>query len=164
VVNLTYFANRLERLIDWAELDPVTGAGMYVNRNRALTRGVELGAAARLAGTWQVRLGYTYLEAFDRDTGRRLSRRPRHSFDASTWLELSEAWTLGLGVHSVSDRVDIFAAAEDYTVVRLFATWRVTDRLSIKARIENLFDEEYEEVYGYRSLPRGLYGTLEWKF
>jgi vitamin B12 transporter len=62
---VTYFENRFERLIDWVELDPIAGEGMFVNRRRAVTQGFELGAAVRMAPSWQARLGYTYLEASD---------------------------------------------------------------------------------------------------
>jgi vitamin B12 transporter len=94
----------------------------------------------------------------------RLSRRPRHSLDLATWFEPSQDWIVGFGVRAIADRVDQGVPVEDYTVVRLFASWKVFDRLAIRARIENLFDENYDEVYGYRSLPRGVYGSVEWKF
>jgi vitamin B12 transporter len=54
--------------------------------------------------------------------------------------------------------------AEDYTVARVYVAWQATPRLAIKARLENLLDEKYEEVNGYPALGFGAFGGLEWKF
>jgi vitamin B12 transporter len=161
--SVTYFENRFERLIDWIDIESEEGGGMFVNRREAKTRGAELGAALRF-DAWQARLSYTYLDAADEGIGQRLSWRPRHSFDVSAWFELTANWLLGFGVSGVADRVDHGNRIEDYSVVRLFASWKVLEQLSISARVENLLDERYDEVYGYRSLPRGFYGSVEWAF
>ena len=54
--------------------------------------------------------------------------------------------------------------AEDYTVVRIYGAWQVDARLALKARVENLLNENYEEVNGYPALGFGAFGGLEWKF
>jgi vitamin B12 transporter len=36
--------------------------------------------------------------------------------------------------------------------------------LLLKLRIENAFDEQYEEVFGYPALSRGIFGSVEWRF
>ncbi len=41
-----------------------------------------------------------------------------------------------------------------YTLVRLVAAWRVSTHLTLRARVENLFDAEYETVSGYNTAPR----------
>ena len=53
---------------------------------------------------------------------------------------------------------------EDFTVTRVYAAWQVTKRLAVKARLENLFDENYEEVNGYPALGFGAFAGAEWKF
>ena len=40
---------------------------------------------------------------------------------------------------------------DPYVKVDLAVSWRVTDRLEIFARGENLTDKEYEEVFGFGS-------------
>ena len=54
--------------------------------------------------------------------------------------------------------------AEDYTVARVYGAWRVSERLTVKARVENLLDEEYEEVHGYPQLGVGVFVGAEWRF
>jgi vitamin B12 transporter len=48
--------------------------------------------------------------------------------------------------------------------VRIFSTYAVRENLLLKLRVENALDEEYEEVLGYASLPRGIFGGVEWRF
>jgi vitamin B12 transporter len=53
---------------------------------------------------------------------------------------------------------------EDYTVLRIYGSWQVRDRITVKARIENLLDERYEDVNGYPALGVGAFAGLEWRF
>ena len=41
-----------------------------------------------------------------------------------------------------------------YTLVRAVAAWKVLPELTLRARIENLFDAEYETISGYNVAPR----------
>ena len=54
--------------------------------------------------------------------------------------------------------------AEDYTVVRIYGAWQVNARLALKARVENLLNENYEEVNGYPALGWGAFAGAEWSF
>jgi len=164
-LSATYFKNEFKELIDWEYVDFVTFEGMYVNRSRASTEGVEFGVTANPVSSWNVRVGYTYLDATDERTGLRLTRRPRNSLDASTWIEPIAGLTIGVGVRGVYDSMDTTtSAAPGYSVWRLFSSYDVGSNLSIKLRAENLFDKEYDEVFGYSALPFGVYGSVEWKF
>lgn len=163
-VSATYFENRFTNLIDWKYLDLEETQGTYVNRGQAATWGAELGLAMRPSSGWNMRLGYTYLEARDGETHERLSRRPRHSLDVSTWIEWRKRWTAGIGMRASLDRTDRSMPAEDYAVARLFASAKIMDQVLLKFRIENLFNEAYEEVRGYPALPRGIHAGAEWKF
>ena len=51
----------------------------------------------------------------------------------------------------------------DYSVARVYAEWRASRRLALKARIENLLDAKYQPVNGYPALGFGAYGQVEWK-
>lgn len=163
-LGVTYFENRFTNLIDWTYFDLDETQGTYVNRGRAATWGAEIGLSMQASSGWNVRMGYTYLEARDEETLERLSRRPRHSFDTSTWIELRQYLTLGIGMRAQLDRLDRSMPAEDFVVARLFASARITDHVLLKFRIENLFNEAYEEVRGYPALPRGVFAGAQWTF
>lgn len=140
------------------------------NIQRARTRGLELAAQTNFADTWRARIAYTYLEADNLTSGTRLLRRPRNSFSGDVWHEFGGGFSAGTGVAFVTNRMDFDPAtyltikAEDYTVVRLYAAWQATPRLSLKLRFENLLDEKYEEVVGYPALGFGAFAGVEWKF
>jgi vitamin B12 transporter len=51
----------------------------------------------------------------------------------------------------------------DYAVARIYAQWRASRRLTLKARVENLFDRKYQPVNGYPALGLGAYGEIDWK-
>lgn len=77
---------------------------------------------------------------------------------------------VGSGVAFSAERIDVDARTfrtvehEDFTVVRVFGSWQVNERLAVKARVENLLDEAYEEVNGYPALGVGAFAGVEWKF
>ena len=41
--------------------------------------------------------------------------------------------------------------------------WQVDDQFELYARGENLLDEEYEDVIGYRSAPQAFYVGLRFR-
>lgn len=164
VVGLTWFDTRFTNLIaSTADFRSVE------NIQRARTRGAELSVRLQFAGT-DVRASYTYLEADNLTAGLRLLRRPRHRVTADVWRDFGRGFSAGAGVIAVAQREDVHARTfgrvdgENYTVARVFAEYRVNDRLAIKARVENLLDEAYEEVNGYPALGTGAFGGVEWKW
>jgi vitamin B12 transporter len=96
--------------------------------------------------------------------GSQLLRRPRHKGS----LELSERLLDGslellLAGFYVGERDDLdpltfsVTTAEAYTVARLAATWRLSPLVALAGRVENLFDEEYEDTLGYATAGRSGY-------
>ncbi|MEJ1963678.1 MAG: TonB-dependent receptor [Gammaproteobacteria bacterium] len=163
-VSATYFGNRFTNLIDWEYVNFETFEGTYANRNRASTDGVELGVTANPVSAWHVRLGYTYLDAKDDETDQRLTRRPRNSVEASTWLEPTPGWVVGVGVQGVYDSMDtVTTPAAGYTIWRMFSSYDL-GKVTFKVRAENLSNKKYDEVLGYAALPFGVFGSVEWKF
>ncbi|NDH64758.1 MAG: TonB-dependent receptor, partial [Alphaproteobacteria bacterium] len=51
----------------------------------------------------------------------------------------------------------------DYVLVTLAASYKLTDNLEIYGRVENLVDQNYEEVFSYRSPGLGAFAGLRVK-
>lgn len=140
------------------------------NIQRARTRGAELSAAVTLPAATQLRASYTYLEADNLTAGGRLLRRPRHRATLDLSRDFRPGVIGGIGLVHTAQREDIDAASfgridgEDFTVVRAYASYRVTQWVTLRARFENLLDETYEEVNGYPALGFGAFGGVEWTF
>ncbi len=166
VLSATWFDTRFRDLI-------VYNFNVYPGRtdnvDRAETKGVELAAKLDLPGAFKARLAYTYLEADNLTADTRLLRRPRNSGSLDLWKSFG-GFSAGTGVAFVHDRMDVHASTyapirgEDYTVVRLYGAWQATPRVALKARVENLLDEKYEQVHGYPQLGLGAFAGVEVKF
>lgn len=163
----TYFENRFRNLIVY---DFNAFPGTTANVERARTRGVEFSALFKPVAALQTRVSYTYLEADNLTQGIRLLRRPRHTVSADIGYDFGGGFSAGAGVIAVLDRQDVNAAtfatidAADYSVVRLYGAWQINERFTVKARVENLLDKDYEPVNGFPALGLGGFAGFEWAF
>jgi vitamin B12 transporter len=100
--------------------------------------------------------------------GQPLLNRPRHQWaiDASAARGRASAWLRGGGrgrVLAVEPSYGTFGGlfdANGYNVWNAGASWRVSRRIEVFGRIENLFDRQYEEVFGFPALGRGAMAGL----
>jgi vitamin B12 transporter len=169
-VGLTYFENKYTDLINGFAFvggpEPFTAQ----NTNEARSSGVEFSSALKLTETLRFSADYTYTEATDGKTERRLLRRPRHAANLDVWNDFGGGFSAGAGLRVAADMADIDAVSgarlegEDYAVSRIYAAWALNERFTLTSRIENLFDESYSAVNGYPSLGIGYYAGAEWKF
>lgn len=164
----TWFANDLEDLI---QTDFLAAPWTTANVAQAHTQGleVELNGSLRDRLFWGV--AYTYLEAENETANTRLLRCPEHavSFDLRT-LWLDDRLTLGFGGYAIQNRTDNDGQfggtidGDDYFVARAYAAFEVTESLELQARLENAFDEEYDELHGYPGRPQGIFGGVKLSF
>lgn len=116
---------------------------------------------------------YTWLSlAEDRVTGERLLRRAEHTgnlavhYRFSPWLQIDTAARFA---GNAADKNFTTIPAESVTndgYVKWDAGVTVTpwQHLSLIARVENLLDSAYEEVYGFPALGRTFWGGVSVKF
>jgi vitamin B12 transporter len=167
VLSMTWFDTRYTDLIAY---DFAVFPGTVRNIDRARTKGLEVSGKFSLPGPVEVRLAYTFLEADDLTTGERLLRRPRHSGSIDLWHDFGRGFSAGVGAVFSDDKLDVDAATfatiagENYVVARVYAAYGVSPRVTLKARVENLFDEDYAQVDGYPQLGLGAYAGVEVKF
>lgn len=167
VLSVTWFDTRLTNLIAF---DFAAFPSTVRNIDKARTQGAEVSGKFSLPGAIEVRLAYTYLEADDETAGERLLRRPRNSGSIDLWKDFGHGFSAGAGAVFSDDKMDVDAATfatiqgENYGVVRVYGAYEVNSRVTIKARVENLFDEDYAQVDGYPQLGIGAYAGIEVKF
>jgi vitamin B12 transporter len=173
-LGLTWFHNSLRDLIGF-ESAPFPARGRSINVDRARTRGLE--ASARVtAGPVDARLAWALLDAetlSESDpTLRRLIRRPRHTMHADFALTLSATALAGAGLLVVADREDTdfnaFPAVRidpgDYALMRLYGAMELRTGVSLRGRVDNLFNTRYEPVYGFPGLGRAGTVSVELRF
>ena len=174
VISLAYFSRHTEDQIDFFDCFDVQSAacnqrpfGFYANIRRSRAQGVEIEAGAQLFETVHVYGNFTGMDAVDLDSGNELARRPRLMANARVVWTPTPEWSLGASASFTGKRFDDAAEAVPlaaFTVLNLFASYEVSNRLQLYARGENLLDQHYETAAGFRSLPRtwtaGLRFTL----
>ncbi len=173
----TFFYNRIRDMIV-PVFDPLPGTFPNVNVEKVRTLGAEVVLVVRPIPSLSVTGSYTYtstkaLEAasFGVPKGASLLRRPRNEFslDAS-WRFFDDRGGLTARLLYVGDRFDIdpvtFARtkADEYTVVDLLGSFDVTEHVQIFGRVENLFDEDYQDVLGFKSPGVTGFGGVKVQF
>jgi vitamin B12 transporter len=125
------------------------------NIGRARSEGIEGSLEAR-GRLWRGLATATWLEATDLTTGRPLPRRPEWS--ASLVADrVAARWSAGVTARHTGERDDVGGAPlDDYAVVDLRASWTAFEWLAPFARVENLFEERYEEAVGFPAPGRGF--------
>jgi len=154
-VDATVFDNRFEDLIvaDFSMFPTITP----VNVDRARTTGLELFARAPLTQTTEVDLHYTFTDAVDVTTGVQLLRRPRQrggfTLHQSFWNDVARAHAqfLYVGKRTDFDALGNVIFLDDYITVNLSGSVQATQNIELFGRIDNLFGENYEEVFGFNT-------------
>lgn len=167
VLGATYFVQLISDLI--------TGTGTTSINLPGTSRiqGVELSANAQVTKDLSLTATYTYTDGYDAE-GNPLVRRPRNmaSFVANyTFLE---------GKANVNASVAFNGAQWDYaytptwttyytdlgayTLVNLAGSYDINDHAQVFARVTNLLDEKYEQVWSYGSLGRAAYAGMKFRF
>ena len=139
------------------------------NIGRARLQGFENYVRLNLAQDTALRLNYTLTDAQDRDLDRELLRRARHKVGATLDLKPVTALSLNLGAHFVGARSDTdfstFPAARvslgGYTLVDLAIGYELHKNVELTARVENIFDRDYESVLGYGTAGAAAFGGIK---
>jgi iron complex outermembrane recepter protein len=135
--------------------------GFSLPIGKARSRGLEVDLNGKLPGDIDLWFSYAYVDAEARanvndvnfglaiKVGDQLLNVPRHSLN----VQASRAFaigttrlTLGGGVQYIGERLGETATSfvlPDYTLVRLFAAWRVQENVEIFADVTNLFNTTY---------------------
>jgi vitamin B12 transporter len=165
--DVTAFDNRIDNII--------VGAGRTVINlpGESRARGVEISASARLTPDLSSTLAYTFTDTKD-TKGDELRRRPRHVASLGLNYRFIDRGNLNLTVRHTGDFVDTafdeqtfetyLVPMKSYTVVNLAADYRLDDHWQFYGRVENLFDEKYEDVLGYSGTERGVYVGARYRF
>jgi vitamin B12 transporter len=161
-LELTYFENRVKDLI---ALDTSVFPWTVTNVNKSRTRGVELGLMARPLENLDLSAAYTFTWTHSDETHDRLLRRPPHIGSLVLNYRPLERANVNLGVY-YNGRQDDWpqTTLRDYVLVNLGLSWEASAKLTLFGRVENLFDDDYEEVNGFGSAGRTAYAGLELRF
>ena len=160
-LDATYFNNRITDLIQ--------GSGI-TSRNLNGTskiQGLELALDAKLSRELTLNGQYTYTNTKDAN-GTELVRRARHMASLNVnYGFLDDRANLNLGIDYTGEQRDIqfsnfFATSsavtlDDFVLLGVAGSYRLTDNIKLTARLENLLDQDYQEVLGFDAPGIGAY-------
>ncbi len=160
LVDVTYFRAALDdEIITVFDFD--TFSSTVANQAGDSERqGIEVTLRAQVNEQWSLQGSYTYLDATDPD-GRTEVRRPDNAASVNVnYRFLGGRGNLNLGAIFNGEQEDsefINATPRDrvtldgYTLLNAAVSFDVNDTLQLFVRGDNLLDEDYTEVFGYRS-------------
>ena len=165
-LSLTLFRTEIDGLIEFVVTDPDTFEGENRNVDRARIEGAE--AEWRYDGeAWSARAGATLQDARDTATDLRLLRRARENFTLALARRL-RGHEFAVDFLYAGERRDFGFPADislpAYWLANLSARVALPGRWTMLARMENLFDEDYELASGFNTMGRSLFVALRREF
>jgi len=172
-VDVTYFNARLENEI-YSTFDFSTFRSSVGNLDgTSRRRGVEVSVSANPFDFLDLKASYTYTRSEDAN-GNTEVRRPKHiaSFDATSRF-YDDKFTINLGVkyngknedlEFISSTPETRVILNDYFLINVSASYKISENIKWNARIENTFDEDYQDVFSYNSPGLNAYTGLQVNF
>jgi vitamin B12 transporter len=142
-IEATWFQNRITDQIQTSPAPPVNISG------DSDTNGLELGLRGDFLGdTLGYRLAWTYLHES-------LSDQPRNAATASIDWKPTDKSLVGIGATHLASHSWGGDPIDSYTVARIFASYQVTEKVKLHARLENAFDTDYQLASFFGSTIEG---------
>lgn len=134
-------------------------------------QGLEVAARFQVTPALDIGAAYTNLDAVD-SLGDEEIRRPEHAGRVDANYSFAggrgnlHAAVVYNGEQDDLPFMPVFpferlrVTLDDYFLVNLAASYEVREGVELFARVENMFDEDYEEIYGYGTAPVAAYGGI----
>jgi vitamin B12 transporter len=180
----TFFYNDVDDLIIAFDVDPDPMVVDFLNSNidHSEAYGVEASIDLEVVKNLRLTGNYTYThtevqgapKAFGIVDGSRLLRRPTHkaSFDLILGF-LDNRGQLAANILYIGDRKDLTPSGPgnpgpetigDYVTLNLTGRFKVNDWLTVFGRVDNVWDEDYEDVFGFQTAGVSAYGGIRLEY
>lgn len=182
-LSVGYFKNRFKDLIQTIQDAGVCGTGAFganfcpENVSKARTQGWETSVSILLAQDLpfmkllDIQGQYTYTSTRNLDTDRRLARVPVDQVSVRIHYQPIDPLNVVLDFRWVGSQFNQPSTAEDdsqrvpsFKVVNLAVSYDVTKQVEVYARVDNLFNEKYEEILFFGTPVRSVFGGVRVQF
>lgn len=173
-----YFHNHFNNLIQYnpnAPNDFYPGYGNIINIQSAISEGIESFIEYKPIEAIQIRMNYTFDQTqglYDTTNGVQTNNplllRPKNkgNFDLD-YRFLEKATThlniLAFGSRSSFDNTNSVVQVAGYVLVNLSANYELNDQVTLFARMDNLLNKQYQQVWGYGTMGFTGIGGLNLK-
>ena len=163
-LSAAYFRNSVKDLIQF--VSGSTGVFTAENVARARLQGVEVEHEIQLHEHISLSTAYTYTSTEDRETGKRLTRRPWHQGKIGLTADYRKFkfyadWSLVGGQDDTQGSVRV--RNKGYTRLDFTLTYSLTEYLELYGRVENATYDHFNEVLGFDQPPPRFFGGVRLK-
>lgn len=163
-VSVTYFRADYENLVTF---NPSTFILENIASSR--TQGLEVTTEIAFSETLSGRIAYTYTDTLNDTTGESLLRRPRNKATTTLVYRPTKRFSSQLQWRVYSSRFDTDfkvyppqrTTLGGYGVLDLACSYVLDNDVELFARIDNLFDKEYQDVLGFGTMGAAAYGGVK---
>lgn len=171
-LDVTWFRERLTDEIESYLAASNGNVGTYSFRNQGGDSprggGGEVAARVRPTDDLDVALNYTYLDVSNPDGSVEI-RRPRHALSLSATSRFMQGRAQATAeMRHVGGNYDTrffgdYSTAElpDHTVVNVSGAFDLSEHVRLTGRVQNLFDQDHSDVWGYASPDRTVWLGLQ---
>ncbi len=165
---LTYFRLDIDNLL--ATITTPAGKFQRINASR-LSEGLETFIRFRVDPNIQVRVGYTFTQAVDKETQRSSIKVSRHQVSTgiqTTYFKNATLFAEGFYHSPRSDTAFLNSSQQRVKLspsfaVRLGGAYQLNDHMEITGRAENLLNDYSEDTYGYPNRGISIFAGVKIK-
>ena len=151
--SLTYFKQDVNNQIDFS-----FGLGGYENIDFVESDGFEISTNSKISETINLFINYSYIDSID-GSGLRLINIPKDSGELVLTYEPSSKLSGSMTLKYNGSEISTYGNLNSWSRADINLFYKLNDFSEVYFRVENLFDENYQQVYGYGTPNRsGLVG------
>lgn len=172
-LSATYFWNHFRDLIVFQNASPLCPPsatfGCPINVSQSRTQGWELGATVKLLANLEAKAQYTMTLNRDMISGKRLPRRPLDMASVGLSYQPVPGARVNVDYRFVGARNDDAANTPSqrqgsFGVVNASGSYDFTEHWQAFGRIENLFNQDYEEILYFGAPIRSVFGGVRFTY
>jgi vitamin B12 transporter len=157
------YKTRIKDLIDWSP--DALGIWMPTNIDDADIKGIETSIKTSIKD-WDISFNMNFLEPRNKTTDKKLERRASKHAQLTVDKSFGKLKT-GISFDAQGDRFDDSAnlnRLSGYGLVNIKTEYLLQKNITIKAKIDNLLDKEYQTAKDYTSLDRVVFASMTYSF
>jgi vitamin B12 transporter len=135
----------------------------FANISSSRSKGIEAILSTNPVKGIGLSANYTYNMARVNDAIVQRARRPKHVANLQA-AYIAGKFNFWLGATYNSSELDRRGPVDDFTVVDAGLSFQLNERLQIYGRVENLFDSQYQDVFGFGTQGIGAFAGLRAKY
>ena len=149
-IGVTFFDQDISNMIDFS-----FSIGGYENIKKVYSKGVEVNFVSQLKDNITISGSFTKLDS-ENEFGSRLSRLPEEKGNLNIDFSLGLKNNFYISLFYNGDEVDPRGEVSDWFRSDLNFSRNISDKAKIYFKVKDIFDEEYQDIYGYGTEERSF--------